>query len=121
MDIRKCWRLPPTHRPSDPHWTLMSRGTISRKVSFFTPAFYLLDGRFPTLQLSLWSLTCTTRLRTGSRMCVGHSETPQSFGRKGCKPGQRTCGDVIPGVAYIKVAPVSGCVRYRAFGLFFPK
>ncbi|GFY40864.1 hypothetical protein TNIN_121761 [Trichonephila inaurata madagascariensis] len=62
-------------RPSDPHWTPHFAGNdTSRKVSFFPPSNRQMVA-FQHFSSPFDALTCTIRLRTGSRMCVGHSDT----------------------------------------------
>ncbi|GFY53171.1 hypothetical protein TNIN_249461 [Trichonephila inaurata madagascariensis] len=60
----------------------------SRKVSFLPPRFCSSDIRFPTALAHFGALTCTLRLRTRSRMCVGLSDTLNPFTghRKGVSP-----------------------------------
>ncbi|GFY43001.1 hypothetical protein TNIN_396051 [Trichonephila inaurata madagascariensis] len=101
MDIRKCWRgfraaTAPSFRPSlDP---LMSRGTIQVKsIVFSPPAFYLLDGRFPTLS-SLWLFNLHNKASDGVEDVRG-LRTPQSLGRKGVNLSEDVV-TLIPGVLY---------------------
>ncbi|GFY43006.1 hypothetical protein TNIN_396101 [Trichonephila inaurata madagascariensis] len=105
----------------------MSRGNdTSRKVSFF-PTPSTLDGRFPTLQLSLWLFNLHNKASDGVEDVRGtFRDTLNPFtGRKrGVNLVRGRVVTLIPGVAYIKVAPVSGCVRLSEASfesLYFPK
>ncbi|GFY43005.1 hypothetical protein TNIN_396091 [Trichonephila inaurata madagascariensis] len=113
------------HRPSDPSLDPLnvSGNDTSRKVSFSPPAFYSLDEiAFQNFSSHFGSLTCTTRLRTGSGL-RGTSKTLNPLGRKGgVNLVKGRGGDVNSWGGYIKVAPVSGCVSYQmVLSSLFPK
>ncbi|GFY43003.1 hypothetical protein TNIN_396071 [Trichonephila inaurata madagascariensis] len=128
MDIRKCWKASANSTVLQTLiGPLMSRGTIQVEKYRFSPAFYSLDGRFPTLQLSLWLFNLHNKASDGVEDVRGtFRDTLNPFtGRKrGVNLVRGRVVTLIPGVAYIKVAPVSGCVRLSEASfesLYFPK
>ncbi|GFY64149.1 hypothetical protein TNIN_16921 [Trichonephila inaurata madagascariensis] len=101
-------------RPSDPSLTPYFAGNdTSRKVSFLPPFCSSDISLSNTLARTLVLLTCTLRFRRG-RGCawdIRHTLNPFTGHRKGVSPVRERPLKLIAEVAYIKVAPVSGCVR----------
>ncbi|GFY43004.1 hypothetical protein TNIN_396081 [Trichonephila inaurata madagascariensis] len=96
-----------------PHWTLNVSGTIqSRKVSFSPLPSTCWVVPFSQNFSSPLALYAQQGFGRG-RGCAWDVRTPQSLsGRKrGVNLVRGRVVTLIPGVAYIKVAPVSGCVR----------
>ncbi|GFY66652.1 hypothetical protein TNIN_317431 [Trichonephila inaurata madagascariensis] len=82
-----------------PHWDPYSPAgnDTSRKYRFLPPSNRQMVA-FQHFSSHFDALTCTLTLRTGSRMCVGHSDTHTSIPterRKGkCEPCQRASVEV---------------------------
>ncbi|GFS43185.1 hypothetical protein TNIN_263611 [Trichonephila inaurata madagascariensis] len=100
-----------TARPSDPSLTPTAGNDTSRKVSFLPPLL-LFRCSLQHLELALWCFNLHTKASTGSmRGHSGHTLNPFTEQRKGVNPVRERPLKLIAEVAYIKVAPVSGCVR----------
>ncbi|GFY45901.1 hypothetical protein TNIN_489021 [Trichonephila inaurata madagascariensis] len=104
-------------RPSDPliSTPILAGNDTSRKVSFYPPFCSRRCVRFPNTFSSalLVLLTCTQGFDAVEDV-RGHSDTLNPFTeqRKGVNPvRERAKTSARLEVAYIKVAPVSGCVR----------
>ncbi|GFY37886.1 hypothetical protein TNIN_342351 [Trichonephila inaurata madagascariensis] len=82
-------------RPSDPHRTPTSRGTTSRKVSFYP--FCRQMVAFQHFSSPFGALTRTTKASDGVEDVRGHlqTHTQSLYGhRKGCKSCQRASVEV---------------------------
>ncbi|GFY71523.1 hypothetical protein TNIN_93101 [Trichonephila inaurata madagascariensis] len=103
-----------TARPSDPLIDPEFRGAHYRgKVSFY-PLLIVRWSFSKHFSSPLDALTCNTKASDGVEDVRGtfrHTLHPFTGHRKGVSPVTERPLKSIPEVAYIKVAPVSGCVR----------